>query len=94
MTVLTAAVAFTSYAPFPPPDPRYVHIHAACANVAHLSGAGAYVDNVYRDLEGSMRVLATDGSSAEALTYALFDGVGAHRIFDFGAESAAAHEVV
>jgi hypothetical protein len=41
--------------------------------VAHLSGAGEYVDSVFRDVEGT-RVMATNGSSVEVLNYALTHG--------------------
>jgi len=71
---LPATITFKSTNPaFSLPDPRYLRIHAACAKVAHLSGAGEYVDAVFRDME-SIRVLATNGSSAEALGYALTCG--------------------
>ena len=54
----------------PLPDPRYLALHAACAKVAHLSGASEYVDTIFRKTE-DMKVLASDGSSGEALLYAL-----------------------
>jgi hypothetical protein len=56
----------------PPPDPRYLKLHAACAQVAHLSGAGEYIDNILRDVE-TTRVLAKDGSSADLLNFKLFN---------------------
>jgi hypothetical protein len=52
------------------PDPRYLRVHAACAKVAHLSGAGECIDRIIRDLEDT-QVLAANGSSAEVLNYAL-----------------------
>ncbi|KZP20503.1 hypothetical protein FIBSPDRAFT_742124, partial [Athelia psychrophila] len=52
------------------PDPRYLKLHAACAQVAHLSGAAKYIDNILRDLE-EIRVLANDGSSADLLDFQL-----------------------
>lgn len=54
----------------PLPSPEYLNIHAACARVAHLSGAGEHIDKVLRDLEHTL-VLSKDGASAEALEYAL-----------------------
>lgn len=54
------------------PDPRYLALHAACAKVAHLSGAGLYMDQVHRDME-ELSVLSQDGSSADVLRYALLD---------------------
>jgi hypothetical protein len=41
-------------------------IYAACANVAHLSGAGEYIDTVDRDID-AIRVLVKDGSSDTVL---------------------------
>jgi hypothetical protein len=40
--------------------------------VAHLSGAGEYINNILRDME-TTRVLAKDGSSADLLNFRLFD---------------------
>ena len=54
----------------PLPNPAYLRIHAACCRVAHLSGAGEYMEKVLEDLE-DMRVLPQDGSSAYLLSYAL-----------------------
>jgi hypothetical protein len=53
----------------PLPDPRYLALPAACASVAHLSGAGEYIDKVLRDIE-RIGVLANDGPS-DALYHAL-----------------------
>lgn len=67
-----STVTFTSPDPekLPLPSPEYLAIHAACAKVANLSGAGEYIDNVVRDLEDTS-VLSKDGSSAELLEFAL-----------------------
>lgn len=54
----------------PLPNPAYLRIHAACCRVAHLSGAGEYMDKVLEDLE-DVRVLSKDGSSAHLLSFAL-----------------------
>ena len=68
---LPATVTFTSAFPeLPLPDPRYLALHAACAKVAHLSGAGEYIERTFRELD-NMKVLASNGSSAEALSFAL-----------------------
>jgi hypothetical protein len=56
----------------PAPDPRYLKLHAASAQVAHLSGAGEYIDNILRDME-TTRVLAKDGSSSDPLNFRLLD---------------------
>ena len=47
------------------PDPELIALHAACARVAHISGATEYLDILERDAE--MTVLASDGSSAYLL---------------------------
>jgi hypothetical protein len=52
-----------------PPDPRYIALHAACAKVAHMSGASEYIEMVMKDMEKT--VLAEDGSSARLLARAL-----------------------
>jgi hypothetical protein len=52
------------------PNPAYLRIHAACCRVAHLSGAGEYVDKFLEDLEDT-RVLSKDGSSAHILSFVL-----------------------
>ncbi|KAH9072293.1 hypothetical protein EDB83DRAFT_2220311, partial [Lactarius deliciosus] len=54
----------------PLPNPEYLGIHAACCRVAHLSGAGKYMDKVLEDLEDTC-VLSEDGSSAHMLSFAL-----------------------
>ncbi|KAH9000144.1 hypothetical protein EDB92DRAFT_1829591 [Lactarius akahatsu] len=54
----------------PLPNPDYLEIHAACCRVAHLSGAGEYMDKVLEDLEDT-RVLSEDGSTAHMLSFAL-----------------------
>ena len=48
------------------PDPRLLGLHAACARVAHLSGAAEAFDELQRDAEDT-KVLAFDGSSAPLL---------------------------
>jgi hypothetical protein len=52
------------------PDGRYLRLHAACATVAHLSGATEYIELLYREMEETV-VLASDGTSAEILSLAL-----------------------
>ena len=51
----------------PPPDPLLLGLHAACARVAHMSGAAEFFDQIERDAEDIM-VLAFDGSSAPLLS--------------------------
>ena len=40
----------------------------ACAKVAHLSGAGAYIDKLDGDAD-DLDVLAVDGGSSDVLTH-------------------------
>ncbi|KAF8805443.1 hypothetical protein BYT27DRAFT_7169584 [Phlegmacium glaucopus] len=54
------------------PSATYLAIHAACAKVAHLSGAGECIDKFYRDMEDG-RTLDPNGASAEMLEHAIFE---------------------
>ncbi|KAF8810920.1 hypothetical protein BYT27DRAFT_7185242 [Phlegmacium glaucopus] len=54
----------------PVPSSEYLAIHAACAKVAHLSGAGEHIDKILREMEDT-KVLSKDGASAEILEHAL-----------------------
>ncbi|CAK7228834.1 hypothetical protein SBRCBS47491_007045 [Sporothrix bragantina] len=45
-----------------PPSPRLLALHRAIAHILHLSGAGAYIDWIFRDTEE--RAVRADGSSA------------------------------
>jgi len=54
----------------PVPSPTYLAIHAACAKVTLFSGAGKFVDDFNRHMEGSL-TLAPDGSSAPLLQQAI-----------------------
>ena len=54
----------------PLPDPRYLELHAACCKVAHMSGAGQYLHNIFYNME-DLRVLEEGGQSAEVLVYAM-----------------------
>ncbi|KXN84498.1 hypothetical protein AN958_12410 [Leucoagaricus sp. SymC.cos] len=53
----------------PVPSPTYLAIHAACAKVAHLSGAAACIDKFYQDME-DRKTLDPDGASANMLEHA------------------------
>ncbi|KAL8346244.1 hypothetical protein RB598_000241 [Gaeumannomyces tritici] len=48
-----------------PPSPRLLAIHRAIAHILHLSGAGAYIDSVFRDAEENG--VRSDGSTALGL---------------------------
>lgn len=65
-------VTFTTPDPLtlPIPSRDYLELHAACCRVANLSGAGEHIDRILRELE-DIQVLSPDGSSVEALQYAL-----------------------
>ncbi|THH03489.1 hypothetical protein EW146_g10433 [Bondarzewia mesenterica] len=65
-------VTFTTPDPvnLPLPSPKYLHLHATCARVAHLSGGAEHIETVFRDME-ELPVLMKDGSSADVLSYAL-----------------------
>ncbi|KAJ4464853.1 hypothetical protein C8R41DRAFT_859250 [Lentinula lateritia] len=61
----------TSDPRLPLPDPALLALHATCAKVAHLSGAGEHIDRVHRDLR-RLDVLAEDGGSSDVLFHALY----------------------
>ena len=66
-------VTFTTPDPveYPVPSRTYLEIHATCAKVAHLSGAGECIDRFYRDMEDK-KTLDPDGGSADMLEHAIF----------------------
>ena len=55
----------------PVPSRESLALHAACANVAHLSGAAEYMDSVIREMEETL-VLSSDGASAVVLEHAIW----------------------
>ncbi|KAF9550037.1 hypothetical protein CPC08DRAFT_699393 [Agrocybe pediades] len=65
-------VTFTTPNPdkLPVPTPAYLAIHAACAQVAQLSGAAKYINKIDQDVEEGT-VLNSNGSSAGLLDHAL-----------------------
>ncbi|KAG9026895.1 hypothetical protein FRB95_008348 [Tulasnella sp. JGI-2019a] len=64
-------VTFTSSDPrIPLPNARFLKLHAACVKVANLSGASEYIESMLRDVE-EIEVLASDGTSADVLEFAL-----------------------
>ena len=52
------------------PDPRYIQLHAACAKIAHASGAAEVIDHFLSDYD-TVKTLSADGSSSELLAQAL-----------------------
>ena len=62
------------------PNNQLLALHAACARVAHMSGAAEFLDKLEHDAEETA-VLAFDGSSASLLgdllsAHAVIAGVG------------------
>ncbi|KAF8239177.1 hypothetical protein L208DRAFT_119564 [Tricholoma matsutake] len=66
----------------PVPSPKLLALHAACAKVAHLSGAGEYIDKIDRDVE-DLGVLSYDGASSSVLDHALLRSTS--RLINVGA---------
>lgn len=46
----------------PLPSPRYLALHAACAQVIHTCGLGEYIDGIMVEIK-DLPVLPEDGSS-------------------------------
>ena len=68
---LPTEVMFTSTHPsLPLPSPHYLALHALCCEVAHMSGAAEWLDEIQEGIEET-RVLAKDGSTAQLLSVAL-----------------------
>ncbi|KIM47226.1 hypothetical protein M413DRAFT_64063 [Hebeloma cylindrosporum] len=67
-------VTFTTPDPdnLPVPSPDYLAIHATCAKVAHLSGAGERIDKFYQEME-DCTTLDSGGASAFMLEHAIFE---------------------
>ncbi|KAG9044207.1 hypothetical protein FS837_008621 [Tulasnella sp. UAMH 9824] len=64
-------VTFESTDPsIPLPNSHHLRIHAACAKVAHLSGAAEYFETILNEWE-ERPVLASDGGSADMLSFLL-----------------------
>ncbi|KAF9490002.1 hypothetical protein BDN71DRAFT_1455270 [Pleurotus eryngii] len=65
-------VAFSTPDPehLPVPSPHLLSLHAACAKVANLSGAGAYLEELDHGVEAA-GVLKGDGSLADILHHAI-----------------------
>lgn len=51
---------------YPVPSRTYLELHAACARVAHLSGAGECIDRLYRENE-DRQPFGADGGSVDIL---------------------------
>lgn len=54
----------------PLPNSHFLRIHAACARIAHLSGAAEYWETILEEWE-ERPVLASDGGSADMLSFLL-----------------------
>ncbi|KAJ8584280.1 hypothetical protein M405DRAFT_747326 [Rhizopogon salebrosus TDB-379] len=57
----------------PLPSPRCLYLHAVCARVVQLSGAGPYMQTILQDMDDmdDMCALESDGSSADVLEFSL-----------------------
>ncbi|KAK7030885.1 hypothetical protein VNI00_013995 [Paramarasmius palmivorus] len=73
--LLKKKITFQSTPDLPAPSPELLALHAACATVAHLSGAGAYIDELDEDTD-SLPVLTHDGQSSEILNNAIIRSLG------------------
>ncbi|KIP08443.1 hypothetical protein PHLGIDRAFT_12565 [Phlebiopsis gigantea 11061_1 CR5-6] len=51
------------------PEPRIIELHAACANIAHMSGAAEHLREFYRDTESI--AIMTEPNAAYELSHAL-----------------------
>lgn len=72
MRNISPFTSFTTTDPsIPLPDPAPLALHGPCAKVAHLSGAGEYIDRVQIDFD-RLEVLAEDGGSSDVLFHALY----------------------
>ena len=47
-----------------PPSPQLLALHAACAKIAHMSGAMEILEEMFRDTDGIPVMTATDNSPA------------------------------
>ncbi|RPD53568.1 hypothetical protein L226DRAFT_613839 [Lentinus tigrinus ALCF2SS1-7] len=53
----------------PAPDPKIIALHAACAKIAHMSGAAEYLRELYRDTDAI--AVMTEPNAASELSRAL-----------------------
>ncbi|KZT74307.1 hypothetical protein DAEQUDRAFT_753793 [Daedalea quercina L-15889] len=53
----------------PPPHPRLIALHAACAEIAHMSGAAEHLNEIFRDADAVSDM--TEPNAAYELTRAL-----------------------
>ena len=58
-------IKFNSTAEAPAPDPKILALHAACAGIAHMSGAAEYLQELFRDTD-SIAVM-TEPNAADEL---------------------------
>lgn len=59
----------------PVPSPELLALHAMCCKVAHLSGATEFFEKTRREVD-DLEVLSADGTSANALHFALLSKLG------------------
>ena len=80
MYLVPGTATFTSSDPdhLPCPSWELLALHAACAKVAHFSGAGEYINKFDCDAD-DMNALGTDGGSSAILTRALLKSFSARQ---------------
>ncbi|TWU70515.1 hypothetical protein ED733_000556 [Metarhizium rileyi] len=61
MLPVTRALYLTADQSIDPPAPRLLALHRAIGHILHLSGAGEYIDNIFRKLED--RMVQCDGTT-------------------------------
>ena len=61
MLPVTRALYLTADHGIDPPSPRLLALHRAIGHILYLSGAGGYIDDVFRKLED--RIVRHDGST-------------------------------
>lgn len=57
----------------PLPNPTYLAIHAGCAQVTHLSGAGDYIEQTLRYIEDTCTLSEDEGSTDILLSNSVID---------------------
>jgi hypothetical protein len=71
--MLPSHVTFSTPDPvhLPLPSARYIALHAVCAQMAQLSGAAHYIDDMLDEMKyNGIPVLAEDGSSGDVFDVA------------------------
>ena len=70
-----------------PPSPQLIALHAACAQIAHMSGAAEHLEETFKDTEAIPVMTATPNAAdklARALAKAEFQSTPNSRYFGEG----------